>query len=37
VRDAGFALEELETGYMKGPKLASYLYCGVARPGSHPS
>jgi ubiquinone/menaquinone biosynthesis C-methylase UbiE len=32
VADAGFAVEELENSYMKGPKFVSYLYCGVGRP-----
>jgi len=32
VADAGFAVEELENSYMKGPKFMTYLYCGVGRP-----
>lgn len=34
VTQAGFAIDELEASYMKGPKPVSYLYCGVARPAS---
>jgi len=29
--EAGFALEGLETGYVEGPRIYSYLYRGVAR------
>ena len=29
--EAGFAVERLETFYMKGPRINSYIYLGVAR------
>lgn len=29
--EAGFAVERLETFYMKGPRINSYMYLGVAR------
>jgi ubiquinone/menaquinone biosynthesis C-methylase UbiE len=32
IRDAGFRVEQLETGYMKGPKPMTFMYEGVARP-----
>lgn len=32
IRDAGFRVERLETGYMKGPKPMAFMYEGVARP-----
>jgi SAM-dependent methyltransferase len=32
VRDAGFAIAELEAGYMGRPKVATFMYEGVARP-----
>ncbi len=32
IRDAGFRVEQLETGYMKGPKPMAFMYEGVARP-----
>jgi ubiquinone/menaquinone biosynthesis C-methylase UbiE len=32
IAEAGFALEHLETGYMAGPRLLTYLYEGRARP-----
>jgi ubiquinone/menaquinone biosynthesis C-methylase UbiE len=31
VRSAGFTLETLEEGYVKGPRIATWLYRGVAR------
>lgn len=31
VLEAGFEMEELENVYMKGPKIGTYLYKGVAR------
>ncbi len=34
IRDAGFRIEELETGHLvKGPKVMTYHYRGRARPG----
>jgi ubiquinone/menaquinone biosynthesis C-methylase UbiE len=32
VREAGFEMERLENVYMKGPKIGTYLYKGVAVP-----
>ncbi len=32
IREAGFRVEALETGYMKGPKAMTFMYEGVARP-----
>jgi SAM-dependent methyltransferase len=32
IEAAGFSLDGLETGYMEGPKLLSYLYRGAAYP-----
>jgi SAM-dependent methyltransferase len=32
LRDAGYDLEELRTGYGKGPRPLSFMYRGVARP-----
>jgi ubiquinone/menaquinone biosynthesis C-methylase UbiE len=32
VADAGFALERIDTGYMRGPKPMTYMYEGSARP-----
>ncbi len=32
IRDAGFHIATLETGYVKGPKIAAFVYNGVARP-----
>ncbi len=32
ITDAGFAFAQLRTGYMRGPKFASFLYAGTARP-----
>ena len=32
VQDAGYRIEQLETGYMRGPKLATFTYEGLARP-----
>ena len=31
IRDAGFRVEQLQTGYMKGPKPMTFMYEGVAR------
>lgn len=31
IREAGFQLERLETGYMKGPKPMTFMYEGMAR------
>lgn len=33
VREAGFAIEALETGYAKGPRMVAFFYEGRARPG----
>jgi ubiquinone/menaquinone biosynthesis C-methylase UbiE len=33
ILEAGFRIAEIETGYIRGLKLASFLYEGVARPG----
>lgn len=33
IRDAGFRVEHLQTGYMKGPKPMTFMYEGLARPG----
>jgi ubiquinone/menaquinone biosynthesis C-methylase UbiE len=32
IREAGFRVEALQTGYMKGPKPMTFMYEGVARP-----
>jgi ubiquinone/menaquinone biosynthesis C-methylase UbiE len=32
IEDAGFRMERLETGYMRGPKLMTFMYEGSARP-----
>jgi hypothetical protein len=32
IESAGFRIERLETGYMKGPKAMAFMYEGVARP-----
>lgn len=32
IRAAGFVIERLETGYMSGPRLFSFMYEGAARP-----
>ncbi len=32
IRDAGFEIERLQTGYMEGPRLLTFLYEGSARP-----
>jgi ubiquinone/menaquinone biosynthesis C-methylase UbiE len=32
IENAGFEMEALKTGYMNGPKLATFLYEGIARP-----
>ncbi len=31
IKEAGFVMEELNTRYIPGPKIASYHYWGVAR------
>jgi ubiquinone/menaquinone biosynthesis C-methylase UbiE len=33
ILEAGFRITEIETGYIRGLKLASFLYKGLARPG----
>jgi hypothetical protein len=30
VESAGFRIKHLQTGYMKGPKLMTYMYEGIA-------
>jgi len=32
IRDAGFRVEELQTGYIDGPKPLTFMYEGGARP-----
>jgi hypothetical protein len=32
IEGAGFQLERLETGYMRGPKAMTFMYEGSARP-----
>jgi ubiquinone/menaquinone biosynthesis C-methylase UbiE len=32
VEEAGFRIERLETGYMTGPRLMTFIYEGLARP-----
>ena len=32
LESSGFSVERLETGYMKGPKLMTFMYQGAARP-----
>lgn len=32
IEGAGFGIEQLETGYMRGPKPMTFMYEGVARP-----
>jgi|SRR5579862_719447 len=32
IRDAGFLLDSVETGYAKGPKPMTFMYEGIARP-----
>lgn len=32
IREAGFAIDTLETGYLAGPKVMTYLYEGSAQP-----
>jgi hypothetical protein len=32
IRDAGFRIDAIETGYMKGPKPWTFMYQGRARP-----
>lgn len=33
IRDAGFRVEQLQTGYMEGPRPMTFMYEGLARPG----
>lgn len=33
IEDAGFRIEQLHTGYIKGPRVLTFLYEGSARPG----
>jgi ubiquinone/menaquinone biosynthesis C-methylase UbiE len=33
IEDAGFGIDHLDQGYMKGPRPMTFLYEGVARPG----
>jgi ubiquinone/menaquinone biosynthesis C-methylase UbiE len=37
VKESGFAVDRVTTGYMPGPKAMTYLYEGVARPVSGPN
>lgn len=37
VAGSGFTVEQLETGYQPGPKVASYLYQGLARAEEQPT
>ena len=32
ITEAGFVIERLDTGYMEGPKLLTFLYEGAAHP-----
>ena len=32
IRDAGFVITDLETGYMAGPKVLAFMYAGSAKP-----
>ena len=32
VQESGFAIERLETGYIRGPRVMTFLYEGVAKP-----
>ena len=32
VQQGGFAIEHLDTGYLRGPKIMTFIYEGVARP-----
>jgi|SRR5579885_123981 len=32
IEDAGFRIEQIETGYMRGPKPMTFMYEGAARP-----
>lgn len=32
IEEAGFRIEQIETGYMRGPKPMTFMYEGVARP-----
>jgi ubiquinone/menaquinone biosynthesis C-methylase UbiE len=34
IQDAGFRIERMDMGYMKGPKLMTFMYEGTARPKS---
>jgi ubiquinone/menaquinone biosynthesis C-methylase UbiE len=34
---AGFGIDDVERGYIRGPRIAAYLYRGVARPRAAPS
>jgi ubiquinone/menaquinone biosynthesis C-methylase UbiE len=33
VEEGGFAIERLDTGYLRGPRIMTFIYEGVARPG----
>lgn len=33
VEEGGFAIERLDTGYLRGPRIITFIYEGVARPG----
>jgi hypothetical protein len=32
IEEAGFRIEQIQTGYMEGPRPMTYMYEGVARP-----
>jgi hypothetical protein len=32
IKEAGFRIDRIETGYMPGPKLMTFTYEGSARP-----
>ena len=32
IQNAGFHIEQLDTGYMPGPKMMTFMYEGSARP-----
>jgi len=32
IEDAGFTIERLERGYIRGPRFSTFLYRGIARP-----
>jgi ubiquinone/menaquinone biosynthesis C-methylase UbiE len=36
IERAGFRIEQLDTGYMKGPKPMTFMYEGCARPAERP-